>query len=447
MGQAASTGLLSRPVPLGDDFPILKRCRGPSDFAFLESLGPTAIINGLTNEVTRVFGRCSLPESTRSDKERAQDEWMMACVLLAISALYNRTGENSEAISNLFHKTLCTPDNLDCLFRMSDADVRTGLVRCIANYIVGVFANMTSMWDIKMHDGSRIASSVISVYGKALDDEAKHGSEIPHMEGCGCNDFSPMFFLMGLKMTQEEPAEVLERFHAFNWTAILQSIDDKTAYTLAYRLHQAALPVLHHDPEHTIARALLRKIGECHELYRSALRCILELKSAGPENIGSILSRLEYMSFFIGPYQFCLTPPPSEEETLSLVGLANEALKEARSMVIDAIQAQNVGGSSFTIGEYDTLTEATDTDWLAMMKQESPEERWQRFEARILSSEEYTVAGRLEESREAERQHQLDRLERLACSEGEMCANCFELEKHLREGIHLMRCSQCRLVT
>jgi hypothetical protein len=78
-------------------------------------------------------------------------------------------------------------------------------------------------------------------------------------------------------LSKEEPSKVLDSIGSYNWTRILQ-LDQCRREDLFCNLHNLPFNALRMDPGNTKAKEFLQKLGACHELFRSALSRILELR-------------------------------------------------------------------------------------------------------------------------------------------------------------------------
>jgi hypothetical protein len=118
---------------IGEEFPTLLR-----DELKIHDM------DAIVEEITPVFQRCCLTESTASDKEREEDEILMGSVLEVDIALSDPGFEigtervsavgadKYKALLLLFRKRISTPEILEALLRTIDMDIRTGVVRCRA---------------------------------------------------------------------------------------------------------------------------------------------------------------------------------------------------------------------------------------------------------------------------------------------------------------------------
>jgi hypothetical protein len=102
-------------------------------------------------------------------------------------AIANSSDDDAGALVILFRKRIATPTNLEALLRMMDADVRTGSVRCVASSLIMVLGQMSSIYGLKMNDGSYFASCLVSCSSKSLEDDANLSKQIPHDSGCRCS--------------------------------------------------------------------------------------------------------------------------------------------------------------------------------------------------------------------------------------------------------------------
>jgi hypothetical protein len=247
------------------DFPLLRS----GVFSMKENM------DGLIREIIHVFERCSKPESTFSDEERAANENLINRVLGRVLEVDNAIleaeaeGKMQKAMLLLFRKRLATSDNLEMLLRMVDADVQTGKVRCEASAILlRLVHDVDYVWSLKMKDGSYFATSYLVACCKALENETNKDDENRHTErSCSCAANVGVF---AIRMTKDTPAKVIKRVHSFNWAQILSKATqfEDEPYKWFISLHDLCKEVLKKNADHSLAREFVRKLEMCHDFFR-----------------------------------------------------------------------------------------------------------------------------------------------------------------------------------
>jgi hypothetical protein len=277
------------------------------DFAFLRRIANADKVDPrdmdqLVEAIGRALQCCRVDESTVSDKERELNEDMMAFIHKVDQIIRKRSDDDAGALVILYRKRIATPTNLEALLRMMDADIRTGLVRCVANKLILNLSSMTSIYGLKMNDGSSYASSLVSCFSKSLEDDAKQDRQIPHITGCRCLHIAGRMLVTALKTVKEDPLKVLERIAPFDWkmileTSVLRPDNENISYELFYLLWNAAVTVLVLDRNNF---SFLQKLGSCHALFRSCLRRLVALRSfpSSPGNMTTTLNDLHLLSRF-----------------------------------------------------------------------------------------------------------------------------------------------------
>jgi hypothetical protein len=183
------------------------------------------------------------------------------------------------------------------------------------------------------------------------------------------------------------------------------------------------------------------------------MRCIIELRSldTAPEGVARIFDNVSKVNNLLFPFHFCLTPPPTDNESQVLVRLANQTLIQYRSLVVVLLAdrivpnpANRTLDSALTVKMYDTVITLTSDHWGAIWKNESEVDHWERF------AKNFSIGGNVAEQkkeykdfRRAGRQYMKYGLER-DHGQKEMCANCYGLEE---DGNNLFRCARCRQVS
>jgi hypothetical protein len=152
-----------------------------------------------------------------TDEERKKNAEMMHCINSVDEVIANSSDDDAGALVILFRKRIATPTNLEALLRMMDADVRTGKVRCRASsLIMTLVASMSSIYGLKMNEGSYFASCLVSCCSKSLEDEANQSKQIPHDSGCHCLDAAGRMLTAALQKVKEDPLKVLDRLTPFD---------------------------------------------------------------------------------------------------------------------------------------------------------------------------------------------------------------------------------------
>jgi hypothetical protein len=428
-----------------DDYTVLRRA------ADADKVDPHDM-DQLLEDISGVLHSCRVDESNISDEERMKNEELMTCITWVHNTLQSSSDVNAGAMALLFRKRIATPTNLEALLRMMDADVRTGIVRCVANNLITVLASIGSIYGLKMNDGSYFESCLASRCSKSLQDEADQSRQIPHMTGCRCFNDICRTLKAALQTLKEDPLKVLERIDPFDWKKILETYppgdfaDEVYRYQLFSVLWDKSLMVLVYDPSNSKAKSFLRKLGTCHELFRIGLRRIVGLRSlpSSPGNMSTTLEYLMCLSAFYEVFHLCLVPPPSDPEIEVLVSLANHSLKEARPTVLAAIQFRN--HEQVTIEQYDRMIKHTQADSWTRVKLLTDDDRWRHLETDWLSK---LQAGDLKKARKSYRQSAKTYMKSNAETQhgnDEVCTNCFRLESDLEEGKKLMFCGWCKQV-
>jgi hypothetical protein len=196
------------------------------DLPLLRSDGEITIttknMDGPIREIIRILESCSKPETTISDEERADNEFLLARVLPLFHEFESIEEERHKALLLLFRKRLATPDNLEMLLRMVDTEIQTGRVRCLAFILLTKVVQLDFVWSLKMKDGSYFATSYLATCLAALEIEANKDKDNRHtVRSCPCAYNATMFINMAMYMNKDAPVTVIERVHSFNWAQIL----------------------------------------------------------------------------------------------------------------------------------------------------------------------------------------------------------------------------------
>jgi hypothetical protein len=441
----------------GDDFSILRRASDDDDFLF-----QAEDMDAFEQQVVLVLQRFRVPpESALSKKEQDLNEELLYAIDSVCDELEQHREESSRVMLLHFRKSLTTPANLKALLCMIDADIYTGKARCFAIHMLKNLWVFFTIWTTKINDGSSFSDSLLkSSLCKFLDDEANEDRQISHAHGCVCGDCGWVSLTFALGMTKEEPTKVLDCIHSYDWKTIFENTspsdaDDKRQKSptnadsipeLFSNLHRVAVQVLQpDDPDNEQARDLLETLGSCHQLFRRVMRSILLLRSLettklecylnSPSDVG-ILQTLKPLDRFLFNFHGCLVHPPSDHESQVLVRLANHTLKEFKPFVMNVLPQYDV---HWELASYDLLIFFTDVDWWAMLKDESAQERWKRFEMDNLALSEKQT---LKDVRKAFGRRTRKSLQRLVGND-EMCANCFVLKKDCNQ---LFQCGWCHRV-
>jgi hypothetical protein len=253
-------------------------------------------------------------------------------------------------------------------------------------------------------------------------------------------------------MTKEKPAKTFDRIPSVHWTRIMESMAGPTSETDGFvlfgMLHTLASQVIQSQQRSSEkAKAFLQELGGCKPLFHRALRKIIGLRTLQmtPENMGIALEDLAALLFFVPTFLSCLVAPPSEHETDVLVRLAHHMLNEFRPTVVALM------GFNEEIAEerYDVLVFLTSDARWTMLKDESTEQRWRRFEILHLSDMNLrnVAADAKKDQKEVRQDVKKDLKKQLETMHGkdEMCANCYVLEKDAPDA-KLFRCGWCRQV-
>jgi hypothetical protein len=428
-------------VSTSADFPLLRS----DEFSMKKNM------DGLIREIIQVLERCSKPEKTFSDEERADNLILIRRVFKVEKAIEAIRAEEQKALLLLLRKRLATRDNLEMLLRMVDTDIQAGKIRCCAFAILGRMVHVDYVWSLKMKDGSYFATSYIVACCKALENETNEDCNNHHTErSCYCVDFAAMHLSNAMSMTKDAPVKVIKRIHSFNWAQILSRAkangNETRPYIWFISLHDLCMEVLKTNADHSLAREFLQKLEMCRDFFRGVLEHVVRLTRSLPsvpkEEIGNLLSHLGLIRRVLRIYSFSLTPPPTDPKTEVLVRLAHQTLKEGRPSVIAALQDPTLEiGFKFVIADYDELLFCTDPQQWAGLKTLSDRQRRQHFENALNGHE---------TDHKTERRGMKKHLKNNAeqhFGKDEMCAHCHVLESKMEDGKTLSKCGWCRQVT
>jgi hypothetical protein len=195
--------------------------------------------------------------------------------------------EIHKAMLFLLRKRIATPDNLEMLLRMVDADIQTGKIRCIAFGILYRLVQVDSIWSLKMKDGSYFATSFIVACCRALENETNEDSNNRHTErSCECAGIASNTLNRAIVMTKDKPAKVIKRVHSFNWAQILSKTKPNEFETEAYKwfvgLYDFCMDILKENADHSLARKFLQKLEMCHDFFCGAVEHVVRLTRSLP---------------------------------------------------------------------------------------------------------------------------------------------------------------------
>jgi hypothetical protein len=440
-------------------FQLLQRVS--SDNAFVHSLQPRDI-DKLGEEVSRAFQRASVPESTVAIEEREVNEVMLGCIGTIDHELSLQQGSaNDGAKLILFRRTMITPDNLEALFRMCDPNIRTGKVRCHAFWQLRTLVTVQATWKVKLQlqpDSSNstptsVAGRLISVMSAALSDQRKH---CDHNALAVCS-FAPWTVCVeALGVCRDKPEKIVDLIHPWDWTTILQRTDahvipaDDSEAPIYYDLllfivlHRWPVRLLQEDHNHSKAKEVLQKLGKCDTLLRRVLRRVVSGAMSSTTATTMPFEEMAPVANFLISFLHCLSPVPWDRDIESLVRRARSAMMESLLTAMTsemAVMAQNPERSTAGVNTMNELCFLLD-NWKEL-HQESEEARWYRFHRQYLIHDANPDGNKgLSKSILKAQKKQVKSTTNL--TQGEMCANCYVLEKTLHE--KLLRCGQCRLI-
>jgi hypothetical protein len=442
----------------GDMFHFQLLQRVAADTAFVHSLQPRDI-DKLGEEVSRAFQRASVPESTVAIEEREVNEVMLGCIGTIDHTLsLNQGSANDGAKLILFRRTMITPDNLEALFRMCDPNIRTGKVRCHAFWQLRTLVTVQATWKVKLQPDSNnstptsVAGRLITVMSAALGDQRKH---------CDHNSLAVCYFAPwtvcaeALGVCRDKPEKVVDLIYPWDWTTILQRTDaavlsegsEAPLYydlTLFIVLHRWPVRLLQEDHNNSKAKEVLQKLGGCDTLLRRVLRRVISGAMSSTTATTMPFEEMAPVANFLISFLHCLSPVPWDRDIESLVRRAHSAMMESLLTAMTsemAVMAQNPEQSTAGVNTMNELCFLLD-NWRAL-HQESEEARWQRFHRRYLihDANPDDNKGLSKTVLKAQKKYVKSTTN---LTQGEMCANCYVLEKTLHE--KLLKCGQCRLI-
>jgi hypothetical protein len=431
-----------------------------ADIKFVHSLQPKDI-DKLGEEVSKAFQRASVPESTVAIEERQVNEVMLGCIGTIDNELSLRQDSaNDGAKLILFRRTLITPDNLEALFRMCDPNIRTGKVRCHAFWQLRALLTVQATWKVKLQlqpdsndsTPTSVAGRLITVMSTALSDQRKH---CEHKSLYVCHYAPWTVCTESLGVCRDKPEKVVDLIHPFDWTTILQRADaavltedlEAPIYydlTLFIVLHRWPVRLLQEDHNNSKAKEVLQKLGKCDTLLRRVLQRVISGTISSTTATTMPFEEMAPVANFLISFLYCLSPVPWDRDIESLVRRAHAALNESlmTSIISEmSVMAQNPERSKAgltTMNELSFLLE----NW-KKLHEESEEARWQRFHRRYLTHDANPDDNK-GLSKAALKAHKKQVKSTTNLTQGEMCANCYVLEKTLDR--KLLKCGQCRLI-
>jgi hypothetical protein len=428
-----------------------------ADKAFVHSLRPSDI-DKLGVEISKAFQRASVPESTVAIEEREVNEVMLQCVGTIDYELFLKQGSAQDGAKLiLFRRTLITLENLEALFRMCDPNIRTGKVRCHAFWQLRMFATVQALWKVKLQPDSNNSTSVaarfITVMSTALSDQRKHCN---HKAEHACHVAAWNVCTEALGVCREKPEKVVDLIHPYDWTTILQRSDaavvtedasEEPLYydsTLFVVLHRWPVRLLQENHDNSKAKEVLRKLGSCETLMRRVLRRVISGDVSSTTATTMPFEEIFPVANFLIGFLHCLSPVPWDRDIESLVRRANAALTASfmETMASDmSAMFQNSDRFSKGLNVFNEMSILLD-HWKEL-HQESEEARWQRFHRRYLSHQSKPDDNK-ELSKGILKAQKKGVKSTTNLTQGEMCANCYVLEKTLHE--KLLKCGQCRLI-
>jgi hypothetical protein len=259
-----------------------------------------------------------------------------------------------------------------------------------------------------------------------------------------------------LGVCRDKPEQVVDLIHPYDWTTILQRSDAAVItedasmaplyydLTLFVTLHRWPVRLLQEDHNNSKAKEVLQKLGSCDTLLLRVLRRVISGDFSSTTATTMPFEEIFPVANFLIGFLHCLSPVPWDRDIESLVRRAHAALTASflATMTSErAAMAQNPERSSAGLTVINELSFLLD-HWKEL-HQESEEARWQRFHRRYLSHEARPDDNKgLSKTILKAQKKQVKSTTNL--TQGEMCANCYVLEKTLHE--KLLKCGQCRLI-
>lgn len=435
----------------GAQFQLLQALqRNPE--AFLADLEPSKM-DKLSLEVSLAYQRCSVPSV--SPEEREINEFMAGCIGTLDSMLSCRTDAKSGAMLVLFRRVILTPANLEALCKM--CLVRTGHVQRHAVWHLKTLSSVRSCWTIQFKDGSSLALNIV----KALTRLLAPPSSIDQIT----MQTSWSLLAIALGVLAGEPVETYtSTLLAVDWPPMLQGqkfpvkTEDPVTGELTWWdmvvficLHRLAGTAVQHYGKSTSRNnnpgvELLEKLGACDPLFRNVLRRVISGEVWSPTSRGTKekFEELPAILNFLVRFLYCLVPLQNCRELDALMRRTRNILLETfmHSLLNETeTMAKNVNMSMVTINETNFFFSLVDGEHWEKLKAESQDDRWCRFERRYLQGNggegviDDGIAKRIKNVCKKNLKMNTN------LSDGEMCANCFVLEKDIRD--KLSKCSRC----
>jgi hypothetical protein len=445
-------------------FQLLQRISANLDCVY--TLQPSDI-DKLGVEISKALQRASVPESNVSEKEKKVNETMLACMGSIDHRLSLKKDQSASdgAMLMLYRKTMISPDNLQALFRMVDSNIRTGKVRCHAIWHLGTFLNVQATWKVKLplqepgrnnSTSTSVAAKVITVMSAALSEQR---DLCGNQEGsrCCCHERPWIFFGEALGVCRDEPEKVVDLLHPWDWATILQRPDAAVMGVPPERplfydsilldaLHRWCIRLLKENHNNTKAKEVLQKLGGCDTLLRRQLRRVISGETSCTPGSTMTFEEMAPVVNFLNSFLHCLSPVPWDREIDSLVRRARPVIAKSFKTVMKnkmeiAAMAQNPERSD--AGKNAIHGVLFLMDHLKDLHRESEDARWQRFHNRYLVHEANPKDGK-GLSKSLLKGYKKVVKSSTNLTQGEMCANCYVLEKTLHE--KLLKCGQCRLI-
>jgi hypothetical protein len=403
-------------------------------------------VDALGVEIQKVFQRCSVPETTVSIEEREVNELMVFASFATDRRLAINSSSSSEAGATLllFRRALLTPANMTALLKMADPHVRSGSVRCLALYYLGVLRQVRSVWKIRLEDRTSFAMGVIQVMAKALDPTI----QVQHCTlYCQCNIIAWTDIFATLSICKDSPSKVVDLLLQYDWPAILQRQDalmfehpgEKDFYDVVTycQIHRWAVRLLAEDPNSQKARDLLFSLGNCNVLFRRILDRVLsgQIWSVSGQKFEELAQTINTLTAMLN----CLVAAEDSEELDALVRRARLCILET---CMTCLSEEVV--TPISAGRYILFLDLVEDSHWQELKHETLDSRWARFRATYLSKSPDAMAKDHKEKSKMLKKKCQDELFDLPG--GEMCANCHVLETSLQNGLKLSKCARCQQI-
>lgn len=323
--------------------------------------------------------------------------------MLSIEKIHDRLMDESsaaaEAMLTLYRRSVFTAENLEPLFRMCDASIRTGAARCSAiMQLAAMVSSVPFVWKIKMRDGLSSAFHATRAIANILDPKFR-GVELHDSTICWCKrNMICSCFGFALPLCKESPKMIVQVLTQYDWKAVIESkeglqqlipsaerptrLQNKVPNANIFSdLHEVAAKALQIDKDNQSGRKLLEILGSCDSLFRGVLQLLISrdfsssLADGDPENL------LDICAMFLIRYLHCLVPLSIDRKLNKLVG-------KARSDVLEiwkrANRTTDLSADDSTRPVMMLLYLLEDDQW-EHQKRASPEERWESFVSIILS--------------------------------------------------------------